>query len=532
MEQGYEETVLQLTSLITAYPPPFIYIHDPATPHLVAPALCTAFDQLRDSSEVILRYAAVDAVACFNTRLFYDTVLNSLAEWSPEWEQGCSNWGGPSSSQGQRYNESIDGCVHGIRAIQASLRSSSPHLYGKGKANGDAMADDNTRLVIFVERAERLKETMPDILVPLARLRELSRTEITVILLSDVSWEQSKPSLGAAPDPYFVDVCPLSKQATLRRLASLFPASSEADGSIGTYDPALRPFYMHFLATLYSVCSVFTTDPSELAYIAAAQWPGFVQPILDDHRSRDDSGNDLEFQPPIEDVRIRLTRLFTPSFTSALETLFPRLSFANAWAQANVPPPNLLSIPPKQLTSIPVHKPEDQDSYRVLKSLPRMAKFILVASFLASNNPAKTDMRMFGRGPDERKKRRKGGSPRKISSKNAAVKIPQRLLGPIAFPLDRMIAILGVLLEENDVDVRPPAPEFSIPGEYTEMETTRVAVFAQVMELAASHLLYLTSPHDRLEMSSTFKCGIGYDAVLGLARDIGVPIYDILWDPV
>ena len=48
------------------------------------------------------------------------------------------------------------------------------------------------------------------------------------------------------------------------------------------------------------------------------------------------------------------------------------------------------------------------------------------------------------------------------------------------FPLDRMLAILGVLLEENDADTRPPALEYEIPGEYTEMEISRVAIYEQV----------------------------------------------------
>ena len=56
------------------------------------------------------------------------------------------------------------------------------------------------------------------------------------------------------------------------------------------------------------------------------------------------------------------------------------------------------------------------------------------------------------------------------------------MLGPIAFPLDRLIAILGVLLEENDADARPHAPEYTIPGEYTEIEISRVAIFAQVSD--------------------------------------------------
>lgn len=50
----------------------------------------------------------------------------------------------------------------------------------------------------------------------------------------------------------------------------------------------------------------------------------------------------------------------------------------------------------------------------------------------------------------------------------------------MAFPMDRMTAILGVLLEENDVDVRPPAPHYTIPGEYTEIEISRAGVLSQV----------------------------------------------------
>lgn len=43
-----------------------------------------------------------------------------------------------------------------------------------------------------------------------------------------------------------------------------------------------------------------------------------------------------------------------------------------------------------------------------------------------------------------------------------------------------MIAILGALLEDNDVDTRIPHPEFTIPGEYTDMEISRVAIYNAV----------------------------------------------------
>lgn len=126
--------------------------------------------------------------------------------------------------------------------------------------------------------------------------------------------------------------------------------------------------------------------------------------------------------------------------------------------------------------------------------------------------------------------------------------VPQRLLGPTPFPLDRLIAILGALLEDNDVDTRPHAPQFTIPGEYTDMEITRVHVYAsvrqvflalnmltltllQIMELTQNRLLHRTTPSDRLDGPPMFKCGVAYDVVLDLAREIQVPLNDLMWDP-
>jgi len=43
-----------------------------------------------------------------------------------------------------------------------------------------------------------------------------------------------------------------------------------------------------------------------------------------------------------------------------------------------------------------------------------------------------------------------------------------------------MIAILGALLEENDVESRLPMSGLEIPGEYTDMEISRVGVYSAV----------------------------------------------------
>ncbi|KAI0795005.1 origin recognition complex subunit 5 C-terminus-domain-containing protein [Abortiporus biennis] len=606
--EGYQLFSTQISDLISTHSSPFIYVCDPANPRVTTSVLRNVLQDLTTNEQRLqnttIAYAFVDAICCFTPRVFYDTVINDLADWAPNWEEGCNNWNGldEGGSTASRFNDSIDGFLHGLKAIRKSMgRMAEPKVSkgkGKARASQEDLGESEFRIVLVVEKAERLKDTLPELIVPLTRLDELTQAEVTTIFVSDIRWDNIRPPLGAAPDPLYLDIPSLSKQSVINRLAALYPSPDDASCSSppfdpNTYHPSLRPLYIHFLKVLHSVCSTFlgsSSDIDELAYVAAARWPGFVKPILDDYKlaieewkerrrkkrrrsnneddamegeeyeDREMSGDEgyveeelmedddeedpmPELNPPTQEILLRLTRLFTPSFTLALQQLYPRLTSAHEYATApqNIPPDYMLSIPHKQAHAIMSHlnhaeRRGQTDESKGLKTLPRMAKFILVASFLASTNPAKTDMRMFGRGPDERAKRRrrKGGGTSKAGGPAAANKVPQRLLGPLTFPLDRMLAILGVLLEENDVENRLPIPgmDFQVNGEQTELEISRVAVYAQVNELAFMHLLHKTSPSDKLEISPTFKCGINYETALSLARDLGVALNDIMWEPV
>ncbi|KAI0072526.1 hypothetical protein K474DRAFT_1650853 [Panus rudis PR-1116 ss-1] len=634
-DDSYRKLQTQLLSLTETYPPPFIFIHDAVNPRLTSSVVSSAIQSLDSffpssskspSSTQYTRCAFVDAITSFSPRLLYDNALNQLAGWIPTWEDGCRNWTGEDVVDGSlvagRFNDSIDSFLHGLSAVQNVLisRFEDEGIHESVKS----CTNHFPRMILVVQHAERLKDNMPDLLVPLARLAELSRTNITTIFISELRWDQIRPSLGAAPDPVYLEVEPQSKQSALDHLTSLYPTVEQSSLELPTgshsgfeenedilddvsstniiqketYDPSLRSLYAHFISTLYSICSPFTTEPDELAYVAAARWPGFVQPIIDErnqilkalvkrHRRRsepdgvhddpdadrepaeeDDIDDDIPIPSlvPTEEARMRLTRLFSSSITSALEVLYPRLVSAYEWAITNRPPSNLFDLHPQQAPALMRRRSQSrlalsrQSSFNSLAqetmqhhggvhALSRLAKFILVASFLASTNPAKSDMRMFGRGPDERKKRkRKGGMVRKTSARAGATKVPQRLLGPMTFPLDRMIAILGVLLEENDTEIRLPAPEYTVPGEYTEMEISRTAIYAQVYlvvcsqgisthhaplevnELSTMYLLHRTSPAERVDPSPGYKCGIGYELALGLARDIGVPLLNWLWE--
>lgn len=169
---GYESLVDELSTLVSISPPPFIYINDPTSPRLTSAILSTLFKSFPSTSldpgpsSRRVHYAQVNAIACFTPRLFFDNVVNALTEWTPDWELGCANWG----HETERWNEHFDSFLHGLRAARKYLQDRSK---GKGKEKARGQDYDDVRFVIVVERAERLKENLPELIVPLTRLAEL-----------------------------------------------------------------------------------------------------------------------------------------------------------------------------------------------------------------------------------------------------------------------------------------------------------------------------------------------------------------------
>ncbi|KAG8220677.1 OPT oligopeptide transporter protein-domain-containing protein [Butyriboletus roseoflavus] len=527
---GYTSFITHLTTLASTYLPPFIYVTDANNPRvttLVIDAIFQDVSSIPDAPPTL--YAHVNAVACFTPRIFYDTVLNTLARWKPSWEDGCQVWPGDDP---QRYNDSIDSFLHGLRRLRLERTGDPSKRKGKGKGKAvDSSNEQNSSMVILIERAERLSEGVPELIVPLSRLAELSRIKVSVILLSSVSWENIRPALGASPDPYYVNVESLAKQNVIQRLVSAFRSTSSSDTPHVTCHPALQPLYEQYVETLYNAVSIYTTDPLELQYVAAARWPGFVKPVISQYeelfRQAEEEGSDPpELEPPGTDGRLRLFKFFLPTFTAALDALYPRLDNAADWAANHDYDAGQTSATSNRdgLSS----KVKPIPGFKV-DHLPRMSKFILIAAFLASANPPKSDIRMFSRGPEERrKKRRKSSSPKKSGGVQTVVKASQRLLGPATFPLDRLLAILGSLLEENDYETRPHDPRFELPGEYTDMEIGRIYIYAKIAELTLMRALHRTSAMDKLDGPPMFKCGISYDVALALARDLDVPLNDLI----
>ena len=234
---GNDILISQIITLVTTCPPTFTYVHDPYTTRITASlvnALILSLSAIDAKSFVpeddvvpIIASAQVNAVSCFTSRLFYDTTLNRLAKWRPCWDDGCDNWPGGSTSV--RYNDSLDGFLHGLRVLHAQL-SDNESGQTSHRSRLKARVKNAVKMVLIIERAEKIKESLPEFLVPLTRLAELvrrpatalllinalkSKVDIHTIFISQSPWEEIKPSMGAAVDPFHLSVCPPSQEGAL-----------------------------------------------------------------------------------------------------------------------------------------------------------------------------------------------------------------------------------------------------------------------------------------------------------------------------
>jgi len=180
---GYERFCEDLWTLLSTYPPPFIYIQDLESTQTTFKVVENIMSELSNAppseSACKVHYACVDAIACFTPKLLYEAIIHSLVDWEPTWEDGCAIWAADDDANVVRWNENLDTFVHGLRAAHRNLcERAGVRVDGKEKGKGKDESEedggyDNVRLVIVVERAERLKEDHPELLVPLTRLAEL-----------------------------------------------------------------------------------------------------------------------------------------------------------------------------------------------------------------------------------------------------------------------------------------------------------------------------------------------------------------------
>ena len=166
---GQDNIIRQLVTLFPAKSPSFIYIQDTFdfvhTRQLVGDVLTAlSEDSIEDKNVTI--FAWVNCVTCFTQKLLFDTVISSLYstlcrdEYRPHKINGAGR---------AAWRDGFDSFIHSLQYFYSRTFPSDP----------SSRIDGNfTKIVVVFERVDRLKETLPELIVPLSRLQELVSTSL------------------------------------------------------------------------------------------------------------------------------------------------------------------------------------------------------------------------------------------------------------------------------------------------------------------------------------------------------------------
>ncbi|XP_077399329.1 origin recognition complex subunit 5 isoform X2 [Vanacampus margaritifer] len=312
---------------------------------------------------------------------------------------------------------------------------------------------------LVLEKAELLRDMDSNLLSVLVRLQELVEDNVTVLLLSEIVWETFRPNTGCLePLPlHFPDYT----KAELHQILS-------RDGH-PSHSADFYASYIHILlGVFYAVCR----DLRELRHLAALNFTKFCEPVTEGKAKESDTH--------------KLWRNIEPHLKKAMQTVYLREVSSLEWEKMQQ-----VETEAGALRGLSAHTHVE---------LPFYSKFLLIAAYLASYNPARTDKRFFVK---------HHGKIKKTNFLKKNEKTSNHLLGPKPFPLDRLLAIFYSVVDSR---VAPTA-----------------SIFSQISSLVTLQLLTQVSHVDQLD-APKYKCAVSMDFICAISRTVNFDIIKYLYD--
>lgn len=148
-------------------------------------------------------------------------------------------------------------------------------------------------------------------------------------------------------------------------------------------------------------------------------------------------------------------------------------------------------------------------------SLPYFTTHILIAAYLASYNPSRTDVTYFMKHTDKRKNKRRAPSAASFSVTGKRTgakhrKISRHLLTPSPFTLDRLLAIFRALLDGTVPQVAD--------------------LYTQIATLTSMRLLVRAGAgsNDALEAGGRWRVNFGWEYARALGRSVNLEVGEYL----
>ncbi|XP_049531340.1 origin recognition complex subunit 5 isoform X1 [Anopheles darlingi] len=342
--------------------------------------------------------------------------------------------------------------------------------------------DRSLAYVIVIESAERLRDADQNLLPMLLQLPEATGQNISVVLMSSLPFEKYYIKTGMPSIPKLF-VPAYSRDSMLKilsndfhkikldaqKLAHLAGLEHRLELIDRTVTQELYSNFVHlFLSTFWKVCR----DVGELRLVVSQCFRYYYEPVIEGTIEANDA--------------LKLWRNISMVLKTTFTTLYMRLGSSN----------------------LDVDYCHSQMHLVQQLELPYYAKYLLIAAYLASHNPAKEDKRLFLKSHGKQRKR--------MQTVNARAKVSEKMavqLGPKAFGIDRLLAIFYAILDGEKVAV-------------TSNLLTQIATLVHLKLLA-----YVSSADaSLLDGTARLQCTVGLDSILQIGRMIGFNVRQYLCD--
>ncbi|KAG0296607.1 Origin recognition complex subunit 5 [Linnemannia gamsii] len=468
------------------------------------------------------RYAFLDCVECHTPRLIFEHAIYQLRNPPPSKDKGSrlhtqngaaaagtSEKNETAATSGTRKRkrvtysplewnkcENVNEFVEWCRKIcDTKDEIDEVEMNGSERTGSSCSKHQNETRYLVLDRAERLRDTAPTLIPVLMRLQELTGRNICVILITTIVWEKFRSKTGGY-EPIVLNFPQYTKSETAAILKGDLPEGEDLD------------LFMRFVDLVYDVFQRNCKDLNEIRHLVALLFPLYVKPVKEGKIQKHEG--------------LKLHRHIQAYFVEAMDKLYLREISSTEWSDRTLSAASgSLSGGSGAGAGAGGHVSGAPGGDRALTTaldvqnvfdLPYYTKFILIASFLASYNPPRLDMRYFAKVSNQggkMTKRSKIAAAKKNGHDNMGSKLRQQLLGPKPFPIERMLAIFYSILDE-------------------EVEEN-VNVHTQIASLVSLRMLQRVTPMDKLD-SIKCKCNVSYEMIKALAKSTRFEIDKYLFD--
>ncbi|KAH3996718.1 hypothetical protein HBI38_155780 [Parastagonospora nodorum] len=372
----------------------------------------------------------------------------------------------------EHYDEKIDRRPYArTENLSALCVNLAKLLEGRGK------------FVLVLDAVDKLRESAGTLIAALGRLGE-SIPNLSLILTTTLPLPPSTIHSSNTPSLHFPTYTRTQLFSILNNIPPKIFATPPSDEQFPDYTPDLAAeddawLWSRFISAVYDSLSKHTgRDLLSFRRTCMKLWRPFVEPVVTGQFGTRDFSR----------LIINRKHLFQVE-----DAVLDRI-VADAEPQAALEP----TTPSKR-----------RAAKMMIHTLPFFTTHILIAAYLASYNPSRTDVTYFMKHTDKRKGKRRAPST-SVSNSMKARKISRHLLTPSPFTLDRLLAIFRALLDGGVPQVAD--------------------LYTQIATLTSLRLLVRAGAgsNDALEAGGRWRVNFGWEYARALGRSVGVEVGEYL----